>query len=285
VTDGATAKPLAAASGVAGISWSTASGQLLLGGSSTLQLVNSDGSDGLKKLADGAFTQPSWSPTGSAFAFRRSGSVWAAQLSGDRSAPTATQSVSDAVNGFMTARKAQQQDQAAGYLDAAGKAAFSNLKLIYSGSPQLSRFYLIYSQADEAVVRLVLKQDGVETSLVDETLSLVSDQATGRIMVHGVTEAAPRPVGRGPEVLTVSVQGNQVRVGFDSDLVPASTATSVSLKGVATTSTYDAGSRTVVLTATSGLSSGTTYRLTVGGGVKDMNQHPASSFQIDLTPS
>jgi len=284
VTDGSATRTVAPVSGVAGIAWSPVSGQLLLGGASSLQSVPADGSEAPRTLADGAFTQPSWSPSGSAFAFRRSGSIWVAQLSGDRSAPTATQSVSDAVNGFMTARKAQQQDQAAGYLDAAGKNAFANLQLIYDGSPQLSRYYLIYSQGGEAVVRLVLKQDGVETSLVDETLTVVTDQATGRVLVHGVTETAPRPVGRGPEVLTVSVQGNQVRVGFDSDLVPASTAGGVSLKGVATTSTYDAASRTVVLTATSGLSPGTTYRLTVGGAVKDMNQHPASPFQVDLTP-
>jgi hypothetical protein len=285
VTDGSAIRSVATVSGVAGVSWSPVSGQLLLGGASFLQSVPADGSDAPRKLADGTFTQPAWAPTGSTFAFRRSGSIWAAQLSADRSTPTATQSVSDAVNAFMTARKAQQQDQASGYLDSAGKNAFANLQLIYSDSPQLSRYYLIYSQPDQAVVRLVLKQAGVESSLVDETLSVVTDQATGRVLVHGVTETAARPVGKGPEVLTVSVQGSQVRVAFDSDLDPSSTAGGVSLKGAATTSTYDSGSRTVVLTASSGLSAGTTYRLTVGGAVKDLNQRTATPFQLDITPA
>jgi len=284
VTDGSSTRTVATVSGVSGVSWSPVSGQLLLGGSSALQIVAADGSDGLRKLADGAFTQPAWAPTGSTFSFRRSGTTWVAQLSAERSTP-APQNVDDAVKAFMTARKAQQQDQASGYLDSAGKAAFANLKLIYSDSPQLSRYYEIYSQPNQAVVRLVLKQDGAETALVDETLALVTDQATGRVLVHGVTETAPRPVGKGPEVLTVSAQGNQVKVSFDSDLDPASTAAGVTLKGVPTTSSYDSSSRTVVLTAGSGLSSGTTYHLSVGAALKDLNQRPAAPFQVDITPA
>jgi len=35
------------------------------------------------------------------------------------------------------------------------------------------------------------------------------------VLVHGVTETAPRPVGKGPEVLTVSAQGNQVQAETD----------------------------------------------------------------------
>ncbi|MDQ6744087.1 MAG: Ig-like domain-containing protein [Candidatus Dormibacteraeota bacterium] len=284
VTDGSSTKTVATVSGVSGLSWSPVSGQLLLGGSSALQIVPADGSDGPRKLGDGAFMQPAWSPTGTTFSFRRSGAVWVAQLSADRSTPAA-QNVDDAVKAFMTARKAQQQDQASSYLDSAGKAAFANLKLIYSDSPQLSRYYETYSQPNQAVVRLVLKQDGVETALVDETLALVTDQATGRVLVHGVTETAPRPVGKGPEVLTVSAQGNQVKVSFDSDLDPASSAAGVTLKGVSTTSTYDSSSRTVVLTVGSGLSSGTTYHLLVGAALKDLNQRPAAPFQVDMTPS
>lgn len=285
VTDGSATKTVATVSGVSGLSWSPVGGQLLLGGSSALQIVAADGSDSLRKLADGAFLQPTWAPTGSTFSFRRSGTVWVAQLSPDRSGPAAAQNVDEAVKAFMTARKAQQQDQALSYLDGAGKAAFVNLKLIYSDSPQLSRYYEIYSQPNQAVVRLVLRQDGVETALVDETLALVTDQATGRVLIHGVTETAPRAVGKGPEVLTVSVQGGQVRVGFDSDLDPDSAAAGVTLKGVQTASSYDSSSRTVVLTAGSGLSSGTTYKLSVGAGLKDLNMRPATAFQVDITPS
>jgi hypothetical protein len=286
VTDGAVSKSLAAAPGVLGISWSPASGQLLLGGASSLQVLNADGSEGVRKVADGAFAQPVWSPSGSTFAFRRSGTLWAAQLSSDRATPPA-QNVDDAVKAFMTARKAQQSDQAASYLDAAGKAAFTagNVKLIYSDSPQLSRSYIVYSQPDLAVVRLVLKQDGVETSLLDETLTLTTDQATGRVLVHGVSAAAPRPVGKGPEVLSVSVDGNQVRVAFDSDLDPASTAGGVTLKGAPVTSTYDSSSRTVVLTAGSALAPGTAYRLTVGADLKDLNQRHAAPFRLDVSTS
>jgi hypothetical protein len=284
VTDGSSSKTVASLAGVSGIAWSPVNGQLLLGGSSFLQIVPADGSDGPRKLADGAFTQPTWSPTGTTFSFRRSGAAWVAQLTSDRTAPAA-QNVDDAVKAFMTARKAQQQDQASSYLDSAGKAAFANLKLIYSDSPQLTRYYEIYSQPNQAVVRLVLKQDGAETAVVDETLALVTDPATGRVLVHGATETAPLPLGKGPEVLAVSVQGNQVKVSFDSDLDPASTAGAVALKGVTTTSSYDSTSRTVVLSAGSGLSAGTSYRLTVGTGLKDLNQRPAAPFQIDVTPA
>ena len=182
----------------------------------------------------------------------------------------------------MTARKAQAGDQASAYLDAAGKTAFANLKLVYADSPQLSRYYVIFSQANQAVVRLVLKQDGVETSLVDETLALVTDQSTGRVLVHGVTEAPARPVGKGPEVLKVSVQGNQVRVAFDSDLDPSTTAAGVSLKGANVTSSYDSPSRTVILTAPAGLTSGNDYKLSVIPSLKDVNQRPATPFLIDF---
>jgi hypothetical protein len=282
VTDGATSRQLAAASGLAGISWSAASGQLLLGGSSSLQLVNSDGRDGVKKLADGVFAQPAWSPSGSTFAFRRGGVLWLAQLSSESAAAPAQSSV-DAVTAFMTARKAQQADQAAAYLDPAGKAAFANLKLIYSDSPQLSRYYIVYSQPSQADVRLVLKQDGSDTALVDEVLTLTADQSTGKVLVHGVTESPARPINKGPEVLNVSVQGNQVRVAFDSDLDPASTAAGVTLQGVSTTSSYDSSSRTVVLTTGSPLAAGTEYHLAVSADLKDLNKRPAAPFQIDVT--
>jgi hypothetical protein len=84
-------------------------------------------------------------------------------------------------------------------------------------------------------------------------------------------------------VLTVSVEGNQVRVAFDSDLDPASTAGGVTLKGAPVTSSYDSSSRTVVLTAASGLASGTAYRLTVGPELKDLNQRPAAPFRVDVS--
>jgi hypothetical protein len=280
VTDGATTKALASVPGVSGVSWSRATDLLLLGGSSSLQVLSADGSDGPRKVADGAYSQPSWSPAGSTFAFQRGGAVWAAQLSLNR--PTATQSVDDAVNAFMTARKANAGDQASSYLDAAGKAAFANLKLVYPDSPQLSRYYVIFSQGNQAVVRLVLKEDGVETTLVDETLALVTDPSTGRVLVHGVTEAPGRPVGKGPEVLKVSVQGNQVRVAFDSDLEPTTTAAGVTLKGASVTSSYDSASRTVILTAPGGLTAGTDYKLSVIPNLKDVNQHPAAPFLIDF---
>ena len=280
LTDGSTTKALASVAGVSGLSWSRATDLLLLGGSSSLQVLASDGSEGPRKVADGAYAEPSWSPSGSTFAFQRGGTVWAAQLNLNR--PTATQTVDDAVNAFMTARKAQSGDQASAYLDAAGKTAFANLKLVYADSPQLSRYYVIFSQANQAVVRLVLKQDGVETSLVDETLALVTDQSTGRVLVHGVTEAPARPVGKGPEVLKVSVQGNQVRVAFDSDLDPSTTAAGVSLKGANVTSSYDSPSRTVILTAPAGLTSGNDYKLSVIPSLKDVNQRPAAPILIDF---
>ena len=282
LTDGSTTRSLGSVAGVSSVSWSHTADLLLLGGGSSLQVLSPDGSEGPRKVADGAFAQASWSPAGLTFSYVRAGAVWLAQLNLNR--PTVTQSVDDAVNGFLTARKAQESGQASSYLDSSGKAAFANLKLVYPDSPQLSRYYVIFSQGNEAVVRLVLKQDGVETALVDETLALVTDQSTGRVLVHGVTEAPARPIGKGPEVLRVSVQGNQLRVAFDSDLDPNSTAAGVALKGADVTSSYDLGARTVILTAAAGLNPSTAYKLLVSPSLKDVNQRPATAFQIDIGP-
>jgi hypothetical protein len=83
-------------------------------------------------------------------------------------------------------------------------------------------------------------------------------------------------------VLKVSVQGNQVRVAFDSDLDPSTTAAGVSLKGANVTSSYDSPSRTVILTAPAGLTSGNDYKLSVILSLKDVNQRPAAPILIDF---
>jgi hypothetical protein len=83
-------------------------------------------------------------------------------------------------------------------------------------------------------------------------------------------------------VLRVSVQGNQLRVAFDSDLDPNSTAAGVTLKGADATSSYDLGARTVILTAPAGLNPSTAYKLLVSPSLKDVNQRPATAFQIDI---
>jgi hypothetical protein len=38
-----------------------------------------------------------------------------------------------------------------------------------------------------------------------------------------------------------------------------------------------------VLTAASGLTAGTSYRLIVGAGLKDLNERQAAPFQVDIT--
>lgn len=278
VTDGSTGSALVDLSGVTGISWSR-SDQVLLATGSSLYVVNGDAS-GLRKLADGSFGQPEWSPSGSIFSFKRSAGVWVGQVAGTRPSPP-PQGQDATVNAFMAARKAQQSDQAMGFLDAAGRSAFANggLKLTYPDGV-LARYYILFSQPNREVIRLVLN-DG---TALDETLTLATEPATDRWLIHGASETAPRPFDKGPEVLSVTVSGNQVRVAFDSDLDAGSATSSVRLKGMSSQASYDAKSRTVTVTLADGLTAGTEYRLVVSSDLEDVNQqHPAATFELPFT--
>lgn len=275
VADTASGSPskLVDLAGVGGVAWSRGiSNQLLLSTSSALYLYSHGDSAGTRKLSDGVFGQPSWSPAGGGyFSFRRSAEVWVSKVVGPLGGGTAStpgwgSSQADVINAFMAARKNGQSDLAMSYLDGAGKDAFSKLILVYTDPTQsLARYYILLSQPNRVVVRLVLAK-GTSQSVVDETLVLQS--SGGKLLIHGVTETARTSFGAGPEIVKVVVSSDHVQVFFDSDL-DQSTIGGVSLKGVTNQVSYDAANKAVTLTVTGGLTPGATYDLLLGSGLKD----------------
>lgn len=263
--------------GLTGLSWSHGN-QLLLSTSSALYLYTPGDAAGARKVAADQFDKPSWAPsTGGYFSFRRGTDLWVAKVSGVQAGigppATASSMQDDVVNGFMAARQNQQADQAASYLDASGKEAFNSggLTLTYAGSGQsLARYYVLLSQPNRVVVRLVLAK-GTSQSAVDETLTLKI--SGGKLLIDGVSARPRNSFGAGPEVVKVIVASDRVQVFFDSDLDPSSVPGSVSIQGangqaVSTQATYDPKAKAVSLPV-AGLSSGATYSLSVGGSLKD----------------
>jgi hypothetical protein len=292
VSDGSTGA-LVALPGVTGLSWSRGQ-QLLVSAGGVLYLADYGGSgpataQRLSTAQDGTFGAPDWAPNGSGqFSFIRGSDVWVARLQGAvAGAPAITPATSgvtqdDLVNSFMKARQNGLTDQALSFLDAAGRAAFSQLSLVYT-DPALARYYVMLSQPGSVVVRLVLTH-ALTQSAVDETLTIQPD-ANNHPFIHAVTEN-PRPAfGTGPEVVRTVVSSNQVQVTFDSDLDPGSAVQpgAVSIKGVTTTATYDRSSKTVTLTVPAGLTPGTTYDLSIGPSLHDLSERAAVQYDLKFT--
>jgi len=291
-TTAGTTTPLINLPGVIGLSWSGSEQQLLLSAGGALYLAATGGT-GLvaaqrqTTAQDGTFTAPVWAPNGSGqFAFVRGGDVWVAKLqTASPGAPVITpvtpaQSQLDLVNSFMNARQNGAAGQALMFLDAAGRAAFSQLSLVYS-DPTLSRYYVLLSQPGRVVVRLVLAHGSIQTA-VDETLIIQTD-ATNRPYIHSVTETPRLSFGSGPEVVSTTVTGNQVQIVFDSDLDPiaAVQAGAVSIKGVATQASYK--SKTITLTVPGGLTPGQTYDLSISPFLEDLNSRSAVQYDLNFT--
>lgn len=270
---------LADLAGVTAASWSS-SDELLLATAGSLSIVDAKGS-GIHELAVGSFAQPAWAPAGSAFSFERSGDVFVAEVAGGKQAPAAP-SQDDILAQFMQARTNGDALTAGADLDPAGKDAFSQVKLAYpaqNGQPRLARYDVVLSQPGRAVVRLVLAS-GQDQTQVLETLSLV--RYGGRSMIHGVTETQPLKLGPGPNALSIKVTASQVSVAFDADLDP-STVAGVSIKGLQAQTTYDAGTRTVVLSVPGGLTPGGDYQLAVSGSLTDVDHDSAASLRVGFS--
>lgn len=271
-TASGTTSKLSDLSGVGSISWSRG-GQLLLSTSSALYLYTVGDTGGAKKISDGVFGQATWSPAGNgAFAFKREGQAWVAKVVGALSSGGALTSgpalSQDAVvSAFMDARRNGLPDQATSYLDAAGNDAFapSKLTLVYT-DPSLARYYLLLSQPGHVVVRLVLVHGTTQTA-VDETLTLTN--ASGKLLIHNVSEVTRASFGLGPEIVKVVVAPDHVQVLFDSDIDQTTIQGGVSLKGVTTVSSYDATRKAITLSVSGGLTSGTSYDLLLNSSLKD----------------
>jgi hypothetical protein len=283
---GAAPKLLAQTTGVTSVAWSPRN-QLLLGSSSSLSQVNSDGT-GLKKLDDGAFTQLQWSPTGNGvFTFRRSDTVWTAKdvsaTQGSSGQTSGAGNQDDLINSFIDARKAQKTDVLSSLLDQVGLAALGRVSLIYPDVPAQARSSVLLQEPGRAVIRIVTTKNGAQTA-VDDTLVIQRD-ASGKPLIHGLTETVRTPFGAGPEVRQVTVSGGQVQVFFDSDLDSSTVPASVTIKGVQTQAAYDQKQRMVTLTAPGGLNPGTAYDIEVASALQDVSSRAAVPYELPFIGS
>lgn len=262
--------------GATSVSWSSGN-QLLITTTSKLWLANADGSQ-LRQLASGSFSHATWSPANDqSFWFKRGGSVYVSSVTAVAGAQGASASTPNAqlVSQFMTARQGQGGGDPSTFLDANGKRAFSGLTLNYDSQ---MRWNLLLDQPGRAVVRII---PGAGAPPLDETLTVVDSGSGG--LIDDVTErpdSLSTGPNAGPNVLKVTVSSTQVSITFDSDLNPATVDGGVTIAGVSSQATYDARSRTVVLTPEGGLDSGTSYQLEVTDGLRDVNGTPAAGFTL-----
>lgn len=228
------------------------------------------------------FSAVTWSPDGSAIAFHRSGQVWTANVAtGGRAA--FLQAGAAVVARFMAARVAGDQSPAQAFLDSAGQSAYKGdgTRLVIDGDPKLTRYYTILAEAtgpDSIAIRirLVLAHDDVEVRQRDEDLSLALDPE-GHLLVHGATQGPESDIGKGPSVVSVNVEGGQIRIGFDADLRPetldnAITLTDASGQAVTVQTTY--ADRAAMVIVPAGLAEGGSYTLTIGTGIRDVSDLP-----------
>jgi Big-like domain-containing protein/WD40 repeat protein len=272
------------------VSWS-AKNEILLGGDTGLYEVRPDGS-GLTKLADGTYDLPVWAPDGSTFAFVRAG-LWVATAPAPPPPAPQTDQAASVVTAFMQARLEGNADRALVYLDDAGKAAYNtgNPPLIPLSEAGFKRFYILTSEVDPSttngvrvVVRMVFAQGKVETSTLEETLTLKRAEPTDPFLIDAVTAGSQRDVGKGPEVVAVKITSTQVEVTFDSDLVPTSVAGVIlqDSQGRVVTATQTYTDRMVTFSGLQ-LTPGAHYRLVVVPTLRDVgDRHAESEYDLDL---
>jgi hypothetical protein len=276
--------------GIKSVSWSR-NNQILLSTGSELDLLTYGDTSGAVRLATGEFGQPKWSPvpaptTGGLFAFSRGGQAWLDRVTGP--APQLVNAVAPALNqgdlvrGYLAARQSGANDQVQSYLDGAGKDAYSKLTAAWPDQTATQTgFNVLLTQTGRVVARLVNFKAGGATTF-DETLTIVTG-AGGQLAIHGIGDGQQVQYGTGPEVRSVLVTGSQVQVFFDSDLIPSTVSSGVSIKGAASQATYDGSQHMVTLTVASGLTSGTVYTLDVSPALEDTQGRSAVSHEIQLT--
>lgn len=273
-------------------SWSSQDA-ILLGSETDLSQARPDGSN-LTKLANGTYRQASWAPNGAAFTFFRGGALWTASAPALPPVPSVLDQATAVVKSFMDARQNNQPDRATGYLDSNGKQAYasSGLKLVISGDPFFSRYYILTqdvtgTQPDTAtfVVRIVLTHGKLDVSDFEETLTVIRDAATRQFVIDQASVGEHRSLGKGAEVVGVVVAADSIRVSFDSDLDPGTVANAVLVmdakgKQVDATSTY--ANRTVTISGLN-LRSGAQYRLVVLTTLRDVLGHNiAAEYDLQL---
>jgi len=276
-------------------SWSSQD-TVLLGSDTDLSEVRPDGS-AYTKLANGTYHTPAWAPNGLTFTFIRGEALYVATAPALPPPPTALDQSAPVVGKFMDARLKGQSgaDLAATFLDDNGKAAYrgAGLSLIISGDPQFSRYYVltqetVSTQPDTTrfVVRLVLSHGKIDVSDFEETMTLVRDSSTKQFLIDQATAGARRDLGKGAEVVSVSITADTVKVTFDSDLNPGTVQDGVYIVD-AKGEKIDEGSvsyadRIVTLSGLE-LKHGAKYKLVVLTSVRDVQGHNvASEYDLDL---
>ena len=274
------------------MSWSKTN-EILLGSDTALFEELPYGSN-YQQLANGTYRNPVWAPDSQTFVYVRGNALFVATAPTPAPAPTAIQQALGVVKGFMDARLAGDSGHAQGFLDANGQAAYAGTSggpvLIPKGDPGLTRYYALLSQINPAdnsarvVVRLVFAHGNVEQQAVDETLTLVRDEAVDPFLIDKATDGPVLHFGRGPQVVSVKVTPTTVSVTFDSDLLPTSIG-SVRVEddqGVVLQPTSGYDDRTVTLTGLQ-LTPGASYRLVVVPDIADFQHHnPATEYDLDF---
>jgi hypothetical protein len=194
----------------------------------------------------------------------------------------------------MQARLKGLSDQAASLLDDNAKVAYrtAGQSLSISG---FSRYYILTQdivsrQPDTTrfVVRLVLSQGKIDVSDLEETLTLVRNSNTQQFVINFATFSARRDLGKGAEVVSVSVTADTIKVTFDSDLTPGTVQDGVyvidskleKLEKLDANITY--ADRIVTISGLD-LKPGGKYRLVVLTSVRDVQGHNvASEYDLDL---
>jgi hypothetical protein len=256
---------------------------------SRLMLVNVDGTWLTPFASQREYSSPQWSSRGDLVLFTRQ------DEGGGRAFWTATSTPSETdaaekdalaeVDKFMQARLRGDVDAAQQELDPAGLVAYQGgaSSLLSAPGTKLDRYYPVSIQQGGFTrnkflvgVRIFVSRSGVQRSFFEEQLTLLLEDQ--RYVIHAVTSTATLALGHGPAVLSVEVvqapTGDQVRVRFDADLLPATVKTdTIQVKDsdgnlVNSTITFDPDNHLATLTLK--LKPGSTYQLVVTTGVTDI---------------
>ncbi len=273
-------------------SWSSQDA-ILLGSDTDVSQVRPDGS-GAMKLSNGTYHAPQWAPDGSSFAFFRGGQLWTATAPPMPPQPTVLDQATTVVNSFMQARLKGQAALATSFLDAGGQQAYAagGLNLTISGDPAFSRYYILAqeltgTQPDTArfVVRLVFTHGKIDVSDLEETITLVRDATTNKLLIDQAANGTHRDLGKGAEVVGLVVTTGTIQITFDSDLDPGTIAGGIVVldsKGKQLDASPTYSNKTVTISGL-GLKPGAQYRIVVLTTVRDVLGHNvAAEYDLDL---
>jgi hypothetical protein len=272
-------------------SWSSLD-TVLLGSDTELYEVRPDGS-GSTRLANGTYHSPVWAPNGATFIYFRGQGLYVATAPALPPPPTALELSTPVVNDFMKARLKGPSgvDQASTFLNSNAKAAYrgEGLSLTITG---FSRYYIltqemvsVQPETTRFVVRLVLSHGKIDVSEFEETLTLVRDATTKKFLIDQAAAGARRDLGKGAEVVSVTITADTVKVTFDSDLDPGTVHDGVYLvdsKGEKLEGDARYADRIVTLSGLD-LKPAGKYKLIVLTSVRDVQGHNvASQYDLEL---